>query len=114
MRKKLKIPFLKSKKKSLIPTDEDLVAAREQVKEYPLMLTSTHIQTLLNNKFIIENGAQLQPAKFLNEVAAYIEKGEVKSKEEFMVYMERTLAAIPPPPKVKKRFRLFPILHKKS
>ncbi|HEY0964278.1 MAG TPA: hypothetical protein VGE31_00600 [Candidatus Paceibacterota bacterium] len=93
MRLKFKIPFT-SKKISTVPTDEAMVEATEIVKSYPLLHSNDHIQALLKQNFLTEKGVQLHPAKFLNEIIADIERGELNTKEEFAIYMHHKMTSI--------------------
>lgn len=101
MRLKFKIPF-KSKKASIIPTEEAIVEATELAKTYPLLFTNDHIQYLLKHNFVTERGVQLHPARFLNEIISEMEKSEPKTKEEFTLYMHNKMNAIVAPPPAAK------------
>ncbi len=101
--KKIRIPFL-PKKVSLIPTEEEIVSAKERASQYPLISTSIKIQKLMENKFVAENGRQLKPAEFLSKIISYIEKSPEQSRFEFEVFVDDLFSKIPPPPPKKKRF----------
>ena len=101
--KKLRIPFI-PKKVSTVPTEEDIVAAQAEAKQYPLICTSEKLQALIDNKFVTDAGVQLKPAEFLRKITSYIEKSQPQSIMEFEKFVNEIFTTLPLPEPKKKRF----------
>ncbi len=92
------------KKVSTVPTEEEIVAAKDHAKQYPLISTSSKLQGLIDNKFVTDAGVQLKPAEFLNKVISHIEKSEPQSVFEFEKFVDNLFTTLPLPAPKKKRF----------